>query len=321
MDLLLVRKQLIATALKMNSCGINHGASGNLSVRVEDGFLITPTGMEYDQMTPEDIVLMHLDGSYEGPRIPSSEWRFHRDLFATRSDVSAVLHAHPVHCTAIACLRRNIPAFHYMVAIAGGSSIRCAPYALFGTEELSRHVLVAMEQRQACLLANHGLLVAAADLQQSLKIAIELESLAAMYLQALSVGEPTLLNKEEMQMVLEKFQTYGQQKLLCFDVQVPHSIDLPWSQSIGQFFCRKWLPFAGTAVFAFKTNRFFEGGRATRASLDDKDTLALIAQKISSSIEADTRVSIEPADTPWLLAKYKGRCSLEPYLRASEPYG
>lgn len=207
-----LREKLIATARKMNTCGLNQGTSGNLSARVEGGFIVTPTGMDYEALEPEDLVRMRLDGSHEGRRRPSSEWRFHRDILASRPEVEAVLHAHPVACTAVACLRREIPAFHYMIAVAGGSSLRCAPYATFGTEELSRHALAALEGRRACLLANHGLLVAAGGLDEALKIAVELEALASMYLRALAAGEPVILGEEEMSEVLEKFATYGQQR-------------------------------------------------------------------------------------------------------------
>lgn len=206
------REALITTGRKLNTSGLNQGTSGNLSHRVEGGFLVTPTGMDYDTLLPEDLVLMRFDGSPpEGQRRPSSEWRFHRDILASRPEVNAVLHAHSMFSTALACLRRPIPAFHYMVAVAGGSSIRCAPYAAFGTEELSRHAVAALEGRKACLLANHGLITVGADLAGAFKLAVEVETLAAMYLRALQVGEPVLLDEAEMAVVLEKFRTYGQQ--------------------------------------------------------------------------------------------------------------
>jgi len=206
------REAIIATGRRMNASGLNQGTSGNLSARVEGGFLVTPTGMEYEGLRPEDLVLMRFDGSHEGPRRPSSEWRFHRDILAARPEVNAVLHAHSMFSTTLACLRRPIPAFHYMVAMAGGTSIRCAPYATFGTEELSGHAVAALEGRKACLLANHGLITVGADLAAAFKLAVEVETLAAMYLRALQVGEPVLLDEAEMAVVLEKFKTYGQQK-------------------------------------------------------------------------------------------------------------
>jgi L-fuculose-phosphate aldolase len=205
------REAIISTGRRMNAAGLNQGTSGNLSHRVDGGFLVTPTGMEYDALRPEDIVFMRFDGGAEGPRLPSSEWRFHQDILASRPEVNAVLHTHSLHSTAVSCLRRGIPSFHYMVAAAGGSSIRCAPYATFGTEELSRNTVAALEGRRACLLANHGLITVGADLAGAFKLAVEVETLAAMYLRALQVGEPVLLDEAEMAVVLEKFRTYGQQ--------------------------------------------------------------------------------------------------------------
>lgn len=205
------REAMIATARRMNTSGLNQGTSGNLSQRVEDGFLLTPTGMDYESLEPEDLVLMRFDGSHEGRRAPSSEWRFHRDILARRPEVGAVLHAHSMFCTTLACLRRGIPSFHYMVTAAGGADIRCAPYATFGTEELSRHAVEALEGRKACLLANHGMLALGKDLAGAFKLAVEVETLAAMYWRALQVGEPVLLDAAEMARVLEKFKTYGQQ--------------------------------------------------------------------------------------------------------------
>jgi L-fuculose-phosphate aldolase len=206
-----LREAMIATARKMNTAGLNQGTSGNLSVRVEGGFLLTPTGMEYDALVPEDLVLMRFDGSHEGRRRPSSEWQLHRDLLAARPEAGAVLHAHSMFSTTLACLRRGIPAFHYMISAAGGSDVRCAPYATFGTPELARSALDALEGRKACLLANHGMLALGKDLVAAFKLAVEVETLAAMYWRALQVGEPVLLDGAEMERVIDKFKTYGQQ--------------------------------------------------------------------------------------------------------------
>ena len=145
-----LRKEIIQTALRMNETGINHGSSGNVSVRQDDGILITPSGLAYDTLVPEDIVKVFWDGSYEGRRLPSSEWRFHLDIMRERDDVNAVIHTHATACTTLACLRMDIPAFHYMIAVAGGNSIRCSDYARFGTQELSDHILKALENRAAC---------------------------------------------------------------------------------------------------------------------------------------------------------------------------
>ena len=206
-----LRRDIIATARRMNALGINQGKSGNLSHRIPDGFLVTPTGMDYDTLKPADIVAMGFDGSHRGPRLPSSEWRFHRDILSARPGASAIVHTHAMFATTLACLGREIPAFHYMVAVAGGDSIRCAPYATFGTEELSRHAVRALEGRKACLLANHGMIAIGDTLKAALALAVEVETLAAMYWRALQVGEPNLLDAAEMARVLEKFRTYGQQ--------------------------------------------------------------------------------------------------------------
>jgi len=203
-----LRQQLIDTALAMNRNGINQGSSGNISVRVENGFLITPSALPYDACTVEDIVWMDLRGNWEGKHKPSSEWRFHRDIYQRRDDAGAVLHAHPPWCTTLACLGREIPAFHYMVAVAGGDTIRCAPYATFGTQALSDQVLEALTDRKACLLANHGMLCLEAELSLALSLAIEVENLARVYSQALAIGEPQLLDEAEMGRILRKFQNY-----------------------------------------------------------------------------------------------------------------
>ena len=204
-----LREQLIETAIAMNACGINRGTSGNLSVRMDGGFLITPSAMGYSELVPEDIVAMNLEGEWGGSNKPSSEWRFHRDIYRHRADARAILHAHPVFCTTLACQGRPIPAFHYMVAVAGGKDIRCAAYATFGTQELSDHVLIALIDRRACLMANHGLLCLEQDLPRALALATEIEQLAQIYHQCLTVGEPVILDDEEMETVLEKFKNYG----------------------------------------------------------------------------------------------------------------
>ncbi|GAB4167134.1 MAG: class II aldolase/adducin family protein [Rhodocyclaceae bacterium] len=206
-----LRARIIATARAMNAQGLNRGAAGNVSARSGGGFLITPTGMAYDELVPADVVAMAADGSHRGARRPSSEWRLHRDLYAARAEAGAIVHAHAPFATALACLGREIPPFHYMIARFGGSTVRCAAYATFGTQELSDHALRALEGRCACLLANHGLLVFGRDLRHALDLAIELETLCEQYLRAAQLGQPRLLEEEEMRRVLEKFATYGQQ--------------------------------------------------------------------------------------------------------------
>ncbi|MBW7900906.1 MAG: class II aldolase/adducin family protein [Rhodocyclaceae bacterium] len=206
-----LRAELIAAARRMAASGLNRGTAGNLSVRERDGFLITPTGMDYETLTPADVVFMRLDGSHDGRRKPSSEWRFHRDLYAARPEAGAVLHAHSPFAASLACLRREIPPFHYMIARFGGDTVRCAGYATFGTQELSDAALAAMAGRSACLLANHGMLLHGRDLKHALDLGVELEALCEQYWRACQLGEPALLDAEEMRRVLEKFAGYGQQ--------------------------------------------------------------------------------------------------------------
>lgn len=203
-----LREALLATARAMNTQGLNQGTSGNVSVREGDGFLITPSALPYDQCLPEDLVWMDMEGQPRGNRRPSSEWRMHRDVYRHFLQAGAILHAHSPYCTTLACLERPIPAFHYMVAVAGGDSIRCAPYATFGTQALSDAAVAALHDRFATLLGHHGMLCFAADLEQTLALAIEVEALARMYLQALQVCEPPILTASAMAEVLERFAGY-----------------------------------------------------------------------------------------------------------------
>ena len=205
------RRALIATALALQPAGLNRGTAGNVSARRGEGFVITPTGMPYGALEADDIPWMTLDGSSQGRRKPSSEWRLHRDLYAARPEIGAVLHAHSPFAVSLSCLRRDIPPFHYMIARFGGDNIRCADYALFGSEALSAAALAAMTQRKGCLLANHGLLVAGRDLDEALALAIELEDLCEQYWRASQLGQPVLLGEADMAAVLEKFAGYGQQ--------------------------------------------------------------------------------------------------------------
>ena len=207
----MLRQQLIDTARAMQPLGLNKGTSGNVSVRHGAGYYITPTGLPYTALSPDDIPLMQLDGSHSGLRKPSSEWRFHRDLYAARPEVGAVLHAHSPFAVTLACLRREIPPFHYMIARFGGDTLRCADYALFGSQALSDNALAAMAGRKGCLLANHGLLVAARNLDEALALAVELEELCEQYWRACQLGAPVLLDSTEMAAVIEKFGSYGQQ--------------------------------------------------------------------------------------------------------------
>ena len=204
------REEMVAICRKMNSSGINQGTAGNLSMRVGKGFLITPSGLPYDTMTPEDIVEMDFDGTYLGRR-PSSEWRFHRDILKARDDIDVVLHCHSVYATTLACHHKTIPSFHYMTGVAGGTTIRCAEYATFGTQALSDNALVALKDRLACLLGQHGQISLGKNLEAALWLAIEVETLSRMYVQALTLGEPPVLSDEEMARVIEQMRrmSYG----------------------------------------------------------------------------------------------------------------
>ena len=205
------REGIVAAARALAAQGLNRGSAGNVSARWQDGFLVTPTGLDCEAMQPGDIVPMAMDGSWQGARQPSSEWRFHRDLYAARPEVGAVLHAHSPFAVSLACLRRGIPPFHYMIARFGGDTIRCADYAIFGSAELSTAAMQAMAGRKGCLLANHGLLVAGRDLTEAFALAVELEELCEQYWRACQLGYPALLTPAEMRAVLEKFRAYGQQ--------------------------------------------------------------------------------------------------------------
>ncbi|WP_306755286.1 L-fuculose-phosphate aldolase [Paracoccus actinidiae] len=206
-----LRSEVIESCRSMNRLGINKGTSGNISVRYGDGFLISPTGIPYDKLQPEHVVAMNWDATYEGEVQPSSEWRFHRDILQARPDLNAVVHTHSTHATALSILGRDIPAIHYVIAAAGGSTIRCAPYELFGTQELADQVIVALKDRRACLMAHHGVIAAHVNIARALALAVTVEELAKQYLLCLPLGEPPALSDEQIAEVLVKFKTYGQQ--------------------------------------------------------------------------------------------------------------
>jgi len=209
----LLRDQAVAAVRRLDALGLNRGSTGNLSHRWahagQPGMLITPTGMGADDLQPADLVWLGEDGALHGPWQPSSEWHFHQAIYRARPDLHAVVHTHSVHAAALACLRRGLPAFHYMVAVAGGDSVPLTPYFTFGSEALSNAVAVAMRDRDACLMSNHGLVAAGATLARAMKVAQEIESLCEVYLKALAVGEPALLGAAEMAEVLAKFGRYG----------------------------------------------------------------------------------------------------------------
>jgi L-fuculose-phosphate aldolase len=209
-----LREAVIAGCRELTRLGLTQGTSGNVSVRRDPAsFFVSPTGLAYDTLEPDDVPLVSVNGAWYGRRRPSSEWRFHRDIMAARAAVGAIVHAHSRHATALACTGRGIPAFHYMVAVAGGEDIRCAPYYMFGTQELSDAALAALEGREACLLAHHGLIALGPDVPAALKLAGEVESLAAQYCTALALGDVAVLERQQMRAVIEKFRTYGRQDL------------------------------------------------------------------------------------------------------------
>src|ERR1700754_4934225 len=203
------RQAIIDACLRMNTLGINQGTSGNISLRHGDGMLITPTSTPYEVMQPEQIVYMGLDGSHDPAQRPSSEWRFHRDILKARPDVEAVVHAHPTYCTALAIMGMEIPPVHYMIACAGGDTVRCAPYATFGTQELSDYAVRALEGRLACLLAHHGMIAVGPSLAKAMWLAVEVETLARQYHASLQIGKPPLLSKAEIDNVLSRISGYG----------------------------------------------------------------------------------------------------------------
>jgi L-fuculose-phosphate aldolase len=206
------RQAIIDACRSMNAFGINQGTSGNISLRLAERMLISPTAIPYEAMAPRQIAAMPLDGEYgawEGPCPPSSEWRFHLDIMLTRPEVGAIVHAHPTFCTTLAIARRGIPACHYMIAAFGGLDVRCADYATYGTKELSEHALRALDGRHACLLANHGMIVCGPTLPRAMWLAVELETIARQYWYSLQIGGPVLLTPAQIEETAAKFAAYG----------------------------------------------------------------------------------------------------------------
>ena len=204
------REQLLKIAQKLIATGLNKGTAGNASVRCEGGFLVTPSGMAVEDMTAASMVKMQFDGSFELDKIPSSEWRFHRDILNNRPEINAVIHTHSMFATTLACLHKDIPPFHYMIAVVGGDTIRCAPYALFGSQALSDNALTALIDHKACLLANHGMICLGKDLEDALAVTVEVENLCEQYWRILQLDStPPLLSETEMREVFQQFKGYG----------------------------------------------------------------------------------------------------------------
>lgn len=210
-----LRGAVVHAARSMNAQGLNQGTSGNVSARWRtadfEGFLITPSGVAYERIGPADIVALDQSGESRDPDGPiaSSEWRFHQAIYAAREDAAAIVHTHSLFATTLACQGRAIPAFHYMIAVAGGSDIRCAPYARFGSRELADAAVAAIAGRNACLLAQHGMIAIGGDLGDAMRVACEVETLARMYWQVLQIGTPPLLDDAEMALVVDRFAGYG----------------------------------------------------------------------------------------------------------------
>ncbi len=207
-------EQLLITSQKLVAIGLNKGTVGNASVRSAEGFLITPSGLPVDEMTPAIMVNMQFDGSFEADHHfpsnkPSSEWRFHRDILVSRPEINAIIHTHSMFATTLACLHKDIPPFHYMIAVVGGDTIRCAPYALFGSQDLSDNALAALTDRKACLLGNHGMISLGRDLDDALAVTVEVENLCEQYWRALQLGAPHILTEAEMRDVFQQFKGYG----------------------------------------------------------------------------------------------------------------
>ena len=208
------KKELVKTTKYLNNKNINRGSSGNLSYRTTNGFMITSSSIPNDKLNEKSCVQMAFDGTYKNKLKPSTEWRIHRDIYLKREDIFAIIHAHPTFSTAIACMNIDIPSFHYMIAVAGGDNVRCARYATFGTEQLSKNVIKALDNRNACLMANHGLIVGEKNLKFALKLTEEVENLSKQYLQILKSGKkPVLLNKNEMKKNIKKIKDYNYGKI------------------------------------------------------------------------------------------------------------
>ncbi len=208
---LALRTELVATARRMHELGLAPGTSGNVSVRTATGFLVTPTGIAYGDLAPDDVVELRADGSGRpGQRAPSSEWPLHRDLLAARPQVQAIVHTHSDYCTTISCLRRSIPAIHYLIALAGTAEIPCADYATYGSAELAANVARALGGGRAALMANHGMVALGDSLAGAVRIAAEIETLAGHYWRALQIGSPAILDADEIDRVGAKLREYGQ---------------------------------------------------------------------------------------------------------------
>ena len=203
-----IKKNIIKYSKKLNKTGLSVLRSGNISVKFKNGFYITPSGVKYSSLKLKDIVFINLNGTFDKKQKPSSEWRFHQDIYLKKNDAKAIVHAHSTNATAISVHNKKIPAFHYMVALAGGHDIKCAKYATFGTRELSKNILKALKNRKACLISNHGQIAYDSDLPKAFELAEEVENLSLQYITALKLGKPKILSIKKIQKVLTKAKNY-----------------------------------------------------------------------------------------------------------------
>ena len=202
-------EQIIKYANMLNSEKLSTLRSGNVSLRYKNGFLITPSGVKYSLLKVDDIVFVSLDGKFdETKNKPSSEWRFHKDIYSSKGEANAIVHAHSTHATAVSAHNKDVPAFHYMVALAGGNDLKCAKYATFGTQELSDNIINALKNRKACLMSNHGQVAFGDNLEQAFELAQEVENICHQYINAIKIGEPKILSSSEMDVILEKVKNY-----------------------------------------------------------------------------------------------------------------
>ena len=202
-------EQIIKYANMLNSEKLSTLRSGNVSLRYKNGFLITPSGIKYSLLKVDDIVFVSLDGKFdETKNKPSSEWRFHKDIYSSKNEANAIVHAHSTYATAVSAHNKDVPAFHYMVALAGGNDLKCANYATFGTQELSDNIINALKNRKACLMSNHGQVAFGDNLEQAFELAQEVENICHQYINAIKLGEPKILSSSEMDVILEKVKNY-----------------------------------------------------------------------------------------------------------------
>ena len=202
-------EQIIKYANMLNSEKLSTLRSGNVSLRYKNGFLITPSGVKYSLLKVDDIVFVSLDGKFdETKNKPSSEWRFHKDIYSSKNEANAIVHAHSTHATAVSAHNKDVPAFHYMVALAGGNDLKCAKYATFGTQELSDNIIEALKNRKACLMSNHGQVAYGDNLNSAFELAEEVENICHQYINAIKLGEPKILSSSEMDVILEKVKNY-----------------------------------------------------------------------------------------------------------------